>query len=147
MFRTAAVTSLLAALVAFAGCAHRLPADDPATLRQQVTETELAFARTMANRDVVAFATFIAEDAVFFTAERPLRGREAVVAHWRRFFTGPEAPFSWAPDEVEIADGGRLAWSAGPVRDPSGRPTGRFHSVWQRQPDGRWLILFDAGAP
>jgi ketosteroid isomerase-like protein len=25
--------------------------------------------------------------------------------------------------------------------------TARFNSIWQRQPDGRWLVIFDKGSP
>jgi ketosteroid isomerase-like protein len=142
--RFASLACVLA--LATSACATRPPPLEPAELRREVTEAELAFARTMANRDLTAFGAFIADDAVFFSGPTPLRGRDAVVGYWRRFFEGPEAPFSWAPDEVEIADGGRLAWSTGPVRDPAGRETGRYHSVWQRQPDGRWQVLFDVGS-
>ena len=37
-------------------------------LTQQVADTERAFAKTMADRDAKAFATFIAEETVFFNA-------------------------------------------------------------------------------
>lgn len=114
--------------------------------RQQVTETELAFARTMANRDLAAFSAFLADDAVFLDGADALRGRDAVVAGWTPLFQGSEAPFSWAPDRVEIASDGRLGYSSGPVTRANGNPGGRFNSVWQRGADGRWRIVFDAGS-
>jgi ketosteroid isomerase-like protein len=114
--------------------------------RQQVMETELAFARTMANRDLTAFGSFIAEDAVFFSGKEPLRGRAAVLAAWKPFFDAPEAPFSWAPDRVEIGGGGTLGMTAGPVHSSAGKQTGRFNSIWQRQRDGAWRIVFDSGS-
>ena len=39
----------------------------------------------------------IAEDAVFINGGKPLRGKAAIVEHWRRFYSGPRAPFSWKP--------------------------------------------------
>jgi ketosteroid isomerase-like protein len=114
--------------------------------REEVFTAERAFARSMAERDFAAFGRYIAEDCVFF-GNTPLRGREAVLAAWKRFFDGAQAPFSWEPDQVEVLESGDLALSTGLVRDPAGAVTARFNTIWQRQPDGRWLVLFDKGGP
>ncbi|HWI81594.1 nuclear transport factor 2 family protein [Ramlibacter sp.] len=116
-------------------------------LRQEVMAVERAFARTMADRDHRAFAEFIADEAVFFSGPAPLRGKEQVVAWWGRFYQGPRAPFSWAPEEVEVLASGALALSSGPVHDADGRPIGRFTSVWRLEAPGRWRIVFDKGSP
>ena len=76
-----------------------------------------------------------------------LRGRAAVLEGWKAFFDGPAAPFSWEPDQVEVLDSGQLALSTGPVRNRRGEVTARFNSIWQRQADGRWLVIFDKGGP
>lgn len=112
-----------------------------------VFAAESAFAHTLAARDSTAFATYVAHDAVFFDRRGPVRGRAAVVASWQRFFEGPAAPFSWSPEIVEVLESGTLALSSGPVRDPSGRQIGTFNSIWRRDPDGRWRVVFDKGCP
>ena len=127
-----------------AACAAA-PAPNPADLKQQVMETERAFARTMAQRDHAAFATFLAEETVFFSGPTPLRGRQVVADGWKRFFDKPEAPFSWEPAVVEVLDSGTLALSSGPVRDPSGQQFATFTSIWRREADGLWRIVFDRG--
>lgn len=114
--------------------------------RDQVIAAERGFAKTMADRDHTAFATFVAEDAVFFGNDNVLRGRAAVAEGWKRFFTAASAPFSWDPEEVEVV-GGTLALSSGPVRDPAGNRVGTFNSVWRREPDGKWRVVFDKGCP
>lgn len=111
-----------------------------------VRAAEVAFARTMADRDFEAFLTFIAADAVFFAGNRPLRGRDAIGEAWRPFFEGAEAPFSWTPDVVQVLDAGGLAFSSGPVTAASGEAAGRFNSVWRQEPDGRWRVIFDKGS-
>ncbi len=113
----------------------------------EVRATETAFAGTMAARDHAAFTAMLSEEAVFFGSTRVLRGRAAVSEGWARFFEGPEAPFSWAPERVEVLESGRLALSTGPVFDPAGRRTGTFNSIWRREDDGRWRIVFDNGCP
>lgn len=138
--------TITAALVLLAGCAAA-PALEPEALRQQVFETERAFARTMADRDHTAFASYLTEETVFFAGDRPIRGGEAVAAEWRPYFEEPAAPFSWEPDQVEVLDSGTLAWSTGPVRDPQGNLVGRFNSVWRRERSGEWKIVLDRGSP
>jgi ketosteroid isomerase-like protein len=113
--------------------------------KQQVIAVVKAFAKTMADRDLRAFASFIAEDTVFFSGPTPLRGKPAVVAFWTRFYQKPEAPFSWAPEEVEVLDAGNLALSAGPVHDPKGKLIGRYSSIWRLEAPGQWRIVFDKG--
>jgi uncharacterized protein (TIGR02246 family) len=128
-----------------AGCATSPPITDVEALRRQVAETEIAFAKTMADRDVRAFAGFIAEDAVFLNAGKPLRGRDAIVEHWKRFYAPPAAPFSWKPDLVEVLSSGTLAQSIGPVMEPGGAVVARFYSVWRLDGPGVWRIVFDNG--
>lgn len=119
-----------------------------AKLRETVAATERAFAATMAARDHAAFVEFLDPDTIFFTSnDTPLRGRDAVATRWAGFFEGDQAPFSWEPSVVEVRAGGELALSAGPVHGPDGKQIGTFQSIWQRQPDGNWKIIFDRGGP
>lgn len=116
-------------------------------LAQQVRAAEISFARTMAARDHRAFASHLAEEAVFFGKQATLRGKAAVAAGWKQFFDGAKPPFSWEPEVVEVLDSGTLALSSGPVRDPEGRQIGTFNSIWRREADGRWQVVFDKGCP
>ena len=116
-----------------------------ADLKSQVVAAERAFARSMASRDLDAFASHVSEEAVFFTGPTPLRGRAQVREGWARFFATPQAPFSWEPEEVEVLDSGTLALSSGPVRDPSGKVVARFTSIWRLEAPGTWRVIFDKG--
>ena len=134
--------------LAMAGLAASFAAadDSPDELAAVVEAREIAFARTMADRDVEAFATFISDEAVFFNGNEPLRGKAAVVDAWSRFFESPAAPFSWHPDVVVVLDSGTLALSSGPVYAADGTEGGRFNSIWRREPDGVWRVVFDKGS-
>ncbi len=122
-------------------------AASPAELAEEVRRSEIAFAQTMADRDAVGFASFLAEEAVFSSGPRATRGRAAVLEAWKGFFEGPQAPFSWQPDFVQVLDSGTLALSSGPVNSPEGVRVGTFNSVWRREKDGRWKVVFDRGCP
>ena len=80
-----------------------------------VRAREIAFAKTMADRDHAAFATFVAEEALFM-------GRAVPRAPGRRggleaLFEGP-APFSWPPDRVEVATRARSRSAPAPSSTP-----------------------------
>jgi ketosteroid isomerase-like protein len=120
---------------------------DTTTLANQVRDTERAFAKTMADRDHAAFASFLADEAIFMGEGPALRGKQAVATGWKRLYDGPRAPFSWEPEVVEVIDSGTLALSSGPVRDPQGKRVGTFNSIWRRDANGAWKIVFDKGCP
>lgn len=140
-----AILPVLLGGLLLAACRTPRSAPDLAALRQEVIETERAFAATMARRDHMAFVSFLSEEAVFFSGERPLRGKQAVADYWLRFFEKPEAPFSWQPEHVDVLNSGKLALSFGPVCDASGQRIGIFTSVWRREAPGTWRIIFDKG--
>ena len=118
-----------------------------AILSSQVRAAEIAFARSMADRDHAAFTACLADEAVFFSREGATRGKEAVAADWKPFFEEKDAPFSWAPEEVAVLDSGTLGISSGPVLAPDGRRIGTFNSIWRLESDGKWRIIFDKGCP
>ena len=113
---------------------------------------ELAFAASVAEGDPEAFASLIDEDAVFASAG-VLRGRDAIVQAWSVFFAEGGPRLTWEPEIVEVRPDG-LGLSRGPytmtVTAPDGTETtssGQFISIWRRQADGGWKILFDSGCP
>ena len=55
-------------------------------LKEQVRQAEIAFAKTMADRDHAAFVSFLAPDAIFFgPGGAALRGSEEVAKGWKKF--------------------------------------------------------------
>lgn len=140
LLQNAATTLLLVC------AAPLMAAPDLEVLKRQVQDTERAFARSMAERKHEAFVALLSEQAVFFGSNEVLRGKAAVAAAWKPFFEGPDAPFSWEPDQVEVLADGTLAHSSGPVRNPAGQRIARFNSVWRLEAAG-WRIVFDRGSP
>jgi ketosteroid isomerase-like protein len=138
--------TILSAAVAVASVSPTLLAQAPsAALRKQVFAAESSFAASMAKRDFDAFASHVSPEAIFFGDTTVMRGKEAVLNGWRRFFQKSDAPFSWKPDVIEVLQSGNLAISSGPVFDPGGKKVGNFSSIWRREPDGSWKIIFDKG--
>jgi ketosteroid isomerase-like protein len=142
---TVVIIPLLILAAAVVGGAGEGP--ETTATSEDLQATELAFAQTMADRDHEAFASFLAEETVFFGRQGEIRGRSAVAAAWKPFFDGEQAPFSWEPESATVLDSGTLGFTSGPVRTPDGKRVGTFNSVWRREADGSWKIIFDRGCP
>jgi ketosteroid isomerase-like protein len=137
--------SKIAALMALALATAGAGATSNAELKQQVADTERAFAATMKLRDHAGFVAFLSDEAVFYSGPQTLRGKQQVADFWKKFFEQSEAPFSWEPDQVDVLDSGGLAHSSGPVYDSKGKLIARFNSVWRLEAAGQWRIVFDKG--
>ena len=121
-------------------------ADPLAKLADEVRATEIAFAKTLADRDVKKFRQMIAPDVIWL-GDQPLRGPDAVLSRWQKFFDAAQPPFSWSPELVEVQEGGQLALSTGPVINPAGKRIGTYTSIWRHERHGVWRIIFDRGCP
>ncbi len=137
--------TLALSVVLLVACASTPPGIDAGQRKAQVVAAERAFAKTMADRDFAAFATFVSNEAIFYSGPEPRRGKQAVVEWWKRFYEKPEAPFSWEPESVEVLESGTLALSSGPVRDRNGKQIATFNSIWRLEAPGTWRIIFDKG--
>lgn len=119
-----------------------------------VWQREQSFARSVAEHDAGAFAGHVHENAAFGAGSpEPTRGRDAIVERWAGLIEGKRVLLRWYPTRVTMAPGvGDIAWSSGPslveVLDPKAKDKyllGAFHSVWHKDADGMWRVLFDDG--
>jgi len=140
VFRAAVVVGLLGlAAVSLRG---------ESSAAKDVRDAETAFAKAFADRDQAKFFAWVAEDANFLSTNKTLAGKAQVVEAWSRFFKDASAPFSWKPERVAVNGAGDIGLSTGPVHDAAGKHVGTFSSIWQKQKDGTWKVIFDGpGAP
>lgn len=113
--------------------------------------TEIAFSQSIEQRDRDKFLSFLDPDARF-VGQSVLAGPGAIVEAWSVFLSADGPEITWRPQFTEVLESGDLALSRGPyrltTRDEEGRikeQWGTFNSVWRKNADGRWLIIFDAG--
>lgn len=153
---------ILAATAAVAGCGSAgQPAldglvppstavpTDTAALDRELQAARDAFSRAYVNAEFDAMAALYTEDGVLLPDDRIVRGRDGI----RRYFTyGPgrtQVAHSMTATSLSV-DGSTAVeigvWSS-TVRRGDDHPrtaSGRHLLVWRRQPDGRWLIAYDA---
>jgi ketosteroid isomerase-like protein len=130
------------------------PAPSMSAAECEVWARELGFARSVAEHDAAAFAEHVNPDAAFNAGKpEPLRGRARIAAGWADIVAGKGLLLSWYPSRVTIGGVPDVAWSSGPALfEWPDRPAaqryalGTYHSVWHRDADGTWRILFDEGA-
>lgn len=107
-----------------------------------IVAAEIAFARDAQELGQwTAFAKYAAPGALLHGSKGPFE-----LAPWLATQSNPTQAVSWKPRTVVMSCDGALAVSQGRSREPDGT-VGSFVTVWERQPDGRYLYVFDVGGP
>lgn len=152
------IAAVVAILGASPGQVAKASATPPASMSAtecEVWARERSFARTVEAHDAGAFASHLFEGTVFGAASPgPVRGRDAVVSDWKDVIEGSKFALRWHPQFVSIGADPDIAVSSGPAWtenfDPAAKQRftiSRFNSVWARDADGEWRVLFDGGTP
>lgn len=128
------------------------PGVDPAV--QQIMKADADFAQSVASRNREQFLGFIAETTTF-NGGTPgeIRGRDSVMRDWADFFAPDGPTLSWTPTHGEVIGAGDLGYTVGTsifrAKNAAGVMTerhGSYLTVWRKQRDGRWQVVFDTGS-
>ncbi len=113
-------------------------------------DLEARFAKATAEGGGKAFAAWFAEDAVTLSnGQAPVHGREAIArqATW----LAKNYQLSWTPTDAVMGPGGDMGYTwghyEGRSHDEDGKErvtTGRYMTIWRREPDGNWKVVLDA---
>lgn len=105
-----------------------------------IVAAELAFARAAReNGQWTAFRQFVAPGALLHGRNGPFP-----IEPWLATQMDPPEAVHWEPRAVVMSCDGALAVSQGRLTTPDGK-VGNFITVWERQPDGAYRYVFDAG--
>jgi len=115
-------------------------------------DLETRFAKDVLERGGTGFAAWFAEDGVALgNGAAPLIGKLAIArsAKWL-----PSAyQLTWTPTEAEMGPSGDMGYTwghyEGHSKDANGNPvttTGRYMTIWRKEPSGEWKVVLDAGA-
>jgi ketosteroid isomerase-like protein len=114
-------------------------------------ETDLAWAKAGAAKDLEATLSFLADDATEMPPNAPAAsGKQALRRVWGGYFATPGFAMSWQPTKVEVARSGEIGYSIGTyqqtMHDKAGKPVtdrGKYVTIWKKQPDGKWKAVVD----
>jgi hypothetical protein len=111
---------------------------------QALEQADLAFARDVAARGVDAWVEWFEPEGWQWGKDGPVRGPEAI-----RAFMAPllgAGKLDWRPVASALAPGGKLGYTVGTWTFAGERAArGAYVTIWRRQPDGSWKVLFDTG--
>jgi ketosteroid isomerase-like protein len=119
-------------------------------LKQEIEDTEIAFARMAIDSGIeTAFKAYAAPDAVMKRGNKLVSGYDSIVAYLDKTKQAG-AELNWSPDFISVSRSGDLAYTYGQFiytfPDSAGviqKQEGFFHTVWKRQPDGKWKFVWD----
>lgn len=118
-----------------------------------VWQRERAFADSVETHDAAAFATFLQTGTIFNAGTLEAdRGREPVAKSWVPLIEGKSIVLRWRPGIVNIGGDPRVAYSRGPYILQTAKDghiavsVGFYQTVWVRDADNTWRVLFDGGA-
>lgn len=132
------------------GCTQtRRAAPDPEPLKQ----ADLAFAKATAEHRLEGFTSFLAADVMNIRPNTPVvKGSAALAGHWAPMLNDPGTTITWEPLEAVIAGSGDMGFTIGSYEvtkngagGKSVAGTGKYITIWKKQPDGSWKVAFDSG--
>lgn len=112
---------------------------------------DLAFGEATAAKGLEGWLAWFAPDAIIYPSSRPaVKGLTAIREYYKEAGFDPRN-LRWKPTESGISKGGDLGFTSGTWQmetagDGKAKTArGKYLTVWQRQRDGRYLVLADMG--
>ena len=135
------------ALLAAAALAAQAPLPPIQSAEQQIRHQRQAFNGAIAKGDLVAIATFLAENAQIVTGRSSLvfSGRAAQIGMWWEDLRAPDRQaYVRTPDRIELSPIAEMAmetgqWRGTGVKSPGNWASGTYSAKWRRI-GGQWLI-------
>jgi uncharacterized protein (TIGR02246 family) len=140
-----------AAAALLTGCASALPDTHDADV-QAIRDTEAAWVKDAATRNVDKFAAHYSDDAELLLPNRPkIVGKDAIRAAFEPIVTDPNFALIFQSTKVDTARSGELGYSEGtytltatnPVTNQAATEKGKYVCVFRREADGSWKAVAD----
>lgn len=146
--------SLLAAL-ALAACSPAPELPDPAALRASLIAADEAFAAATAEKGLEGWLAAYDSAGIQMEPDVPFTpGIPAIRAAMAPAFADPTFRLTWQPTMAFASAAGDLGYTLGTWQsrhyNDAGEgqvTTGKYVTIWRRQADGSWKVVFDGGNP
>jgi len=125
------------------------PAQTGTDAADGVRAADAAWMKVYSAKDLNKSVAFFDEQGSMLAPNAPVAtGKAAISPLIARDFASGD--LVWHADKVGVSLSGDLGYSSGTYKftfkDPSGRPAidnGKYLTVWKKQADGSWKVLFD----
>src|SRR5258706_16456572 len=118
-----------------------------------IMQADRDFQTATEKRGAQGWASFFAEQGIV-TLEKPVIGPAAIQEAYKAFLSTPGLIFKWHPVKAEMFPGNNKGYTVGRYEittpDKDGKHhtrTGTYMTVWEKQQDSSWKVIFDTGAP
>jgi ketosteroid isomerase-like protein len=147
-------STVLAIALAARSTGHAQAAPGLQAAAAQIIKADADFAQSVADKNHDRFLSFLA-DITTFSGGTPdeLHGKDAVWTAWADFFAPDGPSLTWTPTKGEVIGAGDIGYTTGAsvfrARRADGTVSdrrGQYLTVWKKQPDGTWRVIFDTGS-
>jgi ketosteroid isomerase-like protein len=141
--------AILTVILLTAACASTRARTNPEAGREALMRTDSEFSKMSEARGAAAaFAAYVAPEGIVLAEYPARRGIAAVEAQFSA--APPGSRLTWKPGMADVAASGDLGYTVGTyeLRSPGGLiRTGKYMTIWKKQPDGSWKFVADGGTP
>jgi ketosteroid isomerase-like protein len=121
---------------------------------EPLMQADRDFHEATAKRRLDGWMEYMADDVVLLGGPAPVVGKEAVRADRAHLFVdNPKLQLDWEPIRGEMFPGGGVGYTTGAwtlsgtnAKGASVTVNGRYLTVWKKQADGAWKVVWDGGA-
>jgi ketosteroid isomerase-like protein len=120
---------------------------------ESLKQADLDFCQATKARGLDGWMSYFADDATGFPPDKPLiNGKAALREYYSGMFARPGFQIDWRPVQADVAVSNDLGYTIGTAEfewlDKDGKrveSTGKYLTVWKKQPNGKWLVVADLG--
>jgi len=141
---------IIASLIVLAISTGAAPAQSGGDAVDSIRAADAAWLKVYSAKDLEKSVAFCDEQGSMLAPNAPIATGKAAIA---KMIAGDFAfgDLVWHADKAGVSRSGDLGYTSGTYKfsfkDPSGRPAvdnGKYLTVWKKQADGSWKVLFDA---
>ena len=102
-------------------------------------------------RKLDGWMEFMAEDTTLFR-DKPYSGLQAIRANVAGDFNDPTFTLTWDPETAVLLESGKMGYTSGHYvasgtdNGKAYKSGGQYITVWKKQKDGSWKVLWDGGS-
>jgi ketosteroid isomerase-like protein len=152
--RPAVLALLLGGLLATAGCRSKpaAPVDQRAVQESLIRSADQACLQAVRSKTAERVIHCFTQHAVWAApGTGPIKGHDAILSQWRKFFLQPDFSMSWRTSQIVAARSGEIGYTLYDYQmtarlNQSKQPVtveGPGLAIWKRQLDGKWKMDAD----